>query len=188
MKKMHNNGGFNIVELMIVVGIIGVLSAVVGPKLQVFYWKSFRAGAYTQLKALNTFIQVYGQDAPVPIPDTKDIGAEFSGGWARIVTYDMSTDTSCNTANVFGYKVSNCTKVNFEIDYFGSGGEYKLGAWPTLNVCNPPGVTAAGAYQYGDNIIYCPSDGSLRFLRNVTINKCLYSASISSVMTGCPGK
>ena len=94
MKKMHNNGGFNIVELMIVVGIIGVLSAVVGPKLQVFYWKSFRAGAYTQLKALNTFIQVYGQDAPVPIPDTGDIGAQVSGGWAQIVTYDGSSPLS----------------------------------------------------------------------------------------------
>ena len=54
--------GFSIIELMIVVGIIGVLASVGLPKMQVFLAKSKRAEVKTVLGSFQTFEEAYNAD------------------------------------------------------------------------------------------------------------------------------
>ena len=62
--KFRFNGqkGFSIIELMIVVGIIGVLASVGMPRMQVFLAKSKRAEAKTVLGTFSTFNEAYFAD------------------------------------------------------------------------------------------------------------------------------
>jgi len=54
-----NHDGFSLVELMVVVGIIGILAAIAVPKLQSFTAKAKRTEARTLLKNLHTVQTAY---------------------------------------------------------------------------------------------------------------------------------
>lgn len=79
--KFRFNGqkGFSIIELMIVVGIIGVLTSVGLPKVQVFLAKSKRTEVRTVLGGLNTFEQAYYADTST-YSDDKTIGFSAVAG------------------------------------------------------------------------------------------------------------
>jgi prepilin-type N-terminal cleavage/methylation domain-containing protein len=80
--------GFSIIELMIVVGIIGVLASIGLPKMQVFLAKSKRTEAKTVLGAAATFEHAYYAEKTV-YGTTAEIG--------YTPTYNTSTWAYANT-------------------------------------------------------------------------------------------
>ena len=88
--KFRFNGqkGFSIIELMIVVGIIGVLASVGMPKMQVFLAKSKRAEVKTVLGALSTFEQAY-------YADNSKYGTDLDIGFSKVAgTPNIKFDTA----------------------------------------------------------------------------------------------
>ena len=57
--KGMKQAGFSLVELMVVVGIIGILAAIAVPKLQQFTAKSKQSEARVNLKSIDTMQQAY---------------------------------------------------------------------------------------------------------------------------------
>jgi type IV pilus assembly protein PilA len=57
--KGMKQAGFSLVELMVVVGIIGILAAIAVPKLQQFTAKSKQSEARVNLKTIDTMQQAY---------------------------------------------------------------------------------------------------------------------------------
>lgn len=98
--KFRFNGqkGFSIIELMIVVGIIGVLASVGLPKFQVFLAKSKRAEVKIVLGAASTFEQAY-------YADTNTYGTDANTGYkatnnASVWTYSNPTLAAATTFSI----------------------------------------------------------------------------------------
>jgi len=56
---MHNTTGFSLVELMVAVGIVGVMSSVAVPKYQKYKVNATRAEAQSSLSSMYTLQQLY---------------------------------------------------------------------------------------------------------------------------------
>ena len=68
------NAGFSLVELMVVVGIIGVLAAIAVPKLQIFSAKAKRVEATNMLRLVHTLQSSYFAENSVYTPSWTDLG------------------------------------------------------------------------------------------------------------------
>jgi len=80
MKKRQGQKGFTLIELMIVVAVIGVLSAIAIPQYQNYVKKSEAAAGLATLRALQTNIETYIADTGT-FPETAnltDLGATTS--------------------------------------------------------------------------------------------------------------
>ena len=71
--KMNGSKGFSLVELMIVVGIIGILASLALPRLQVFMAKARESEARTSLSAVKTLIETYHVDNNTYVGATLDV-------------------------------------------------------------------------------------------------------------------
>ena len=104
-KRLSNRKGFTLVELLVVISIIGILSAIAIPKFSSATETAKRAKIQADLRTIDSAIMIYQASAgttptwaqlsvagkyfaatPVP-PDVKLSGAVISGG-----AYDVSAD------------------------------------------------------------------------------------------------
>ena len=60
--NLNNNKGFSLIELMIVVAIIGILSAIAIPQFYAYRTRAYNSVAASDLKSLQTAFEVYFND------------------------------------------------------------------------------------------------------------------------------
>jgi type IV pilus assembly protein PilA len=105
--KGMKQAGFSLVELMVVVGIIGILAAIAVPKLQQFTAKSKQSEARVNLKTIDTMQQAYFAE---------------NSTYAAIATV--------------GYTKPTSAKYNYTDATVGSATGYKAqAAWATGRLC-----------------------------------------------------
>ena len=61
-RKMLNNKGFSMVELLTVTAVIGVLSAVAVPQFSAYKAKSCNSAAISDLKNVRTILEAYYEE------------------------------------------------------------------------------------------------------------------------------
>ncbi|MEI6833785.1 MAG: prepilin-type N-terminal cleavage/methylation domain-containing protein [bacterium] len=91
--KGMKEAGFSLVELMVVVGIIGILAAIAVPKLQQFTAKAKQSEMRTELKSLDTMQQAYYAEQSTYGTDALVGFANPGGG-----IYATSTTANSNAA------------------------------------------------------------------------------------------
>ncbi|SHF42893.1 general secretion pathway protein G [Caldanaerobius fijiensis DSM 17918] len=120
VKNVHNNKGFTLVELLVVVAIIAILAAVLVPRLLGYTDRARQARAMSDLGTMKTVIETYTADegqGVYPSKDNttdnyvgkvlKDGGINWTGGtdgikdpWGHPYYYDLVKDSN---GNVTGY-------------------------------------------------------------------------------------
>ena len=136
--KFRFNGqkGFSIIELMIVVGIIGVLASVGLPKMQVFLAKSKRAEAKTVLGTFSTFNEAYFADGNGYALTFLPAGPGYIG-YARPAPKNYDFAVGIFTAAAYSATMSNtaakklCNETVYE-------------TWTTTNAVTAPTTTGVG--------------------------------------------
>lgn len=106
------NAGFSLVELMIVVGIIGILAALGVPKFRQFQAKAKQSEVKQNLAFIHTLETSYYGDNGV-----------YSANGA-ISTVVASSATSCNVSggvNTIGFTIADCKSAHYGYSISGSG-------------------------------------------------------------------
>ena len=102
---MKKESGFSLVELMVVVGIIGILASLAIPKLQVFMARAKQSEAKGNLNSLNLLQQGY-------FVENSKFGTYSEIGASNIVwkVYTKPTDMATG-ANTFTYTATAANKL-----------------------------------------------------------------------------
>ncbi len=103
MSKSMKQSGFSLVELMVVVGIIGILAAIAVPKLQRFTAKAKQSEARIELKSLDTMQQAY-------YSERSTFGNDGQVGFANPAGGIYATSTTANS-NAAYTGTSTATKI-----------------------------------------------------------------------------
>lgn len=91
-EKARKNGGFTLIELVVVIAIIGVLAAVVSPKIRLSLMKSRDAKAVATLDALRTATNVYySEQGKLPSLTDKDDSTTTVAADTAITVYHVKT-------------------------------------------------------------------------------------------------
>ncbi|MDD2237009.1 MAG: type II secretion system protein [Kiritimatiellae bacterium] len=88
MRKVFKKSGFTLVELLVVMGIIGILMALLFPAIGAARKAALKAQAQTEVRAIATAIEAYFNEyGKLPIPD------DYQGnpGYTEYYTVDLST-------------------------------------------------------------------------------------------------
>lgn len=108
--KMKGNQGFSLVELMVVVGIIGILATVAVPRMQTFMAKAKTAEAKTNLSHIFTLQQSYYAEQPVATYGTLAQIGFVTPATARYGYSDVTTTAAAFTSRAWA-NVNLCTGV-----------------------------------------------------------------------------
>lgn len=93
IQDSNDSSGFSLVELLLVVGIIGLLVTFAKPAMNIFVIKARQTEAKTSLKMIDTLVKSVVAETGVAV-DPCSLGA--GGGWCTLSTGNISTSTSCN--------------------------------------------------------------------------------------------
>lgn len=128
-----NNKGFSLIELMIVVAIIGILSAIAIPNFQRFQMKSRQSEAKNALSAIFQAEKAYHQEWSQYFADFRDIGYAPEGVMKYYVT--SSDAAGVNTpGNLSGY--NGPSGPNSAPTVYNTGGYCDAAAYANISVCN----------------------------------------------------
>ncbi len=121
-RSAKRQGGFSLVELMIVVAIIGILAALAIPRFQQFQSKSRQAEARSNLSHIYTLQVSYNGDNDTFSNFTYLTLGTMTKSASGSATRASATGTaatawsaynSCNTTNDLGFRVTDCKKVRY---------------------------------------------------------------------------
>ncbi len=135
--KVHKEAGFSLVELMIVVGIIGLLATLAIPRFQQFQAKAKMAEAKTTLSHIYTLQEAYHLDNNTYQAFTK-IG--YNAGWGTCSNAE---------AKALGFEIQPCGPVA-KLPRFG----YEV------NPASATAFTAIASTGTGANNLVCPNASS----------------------------
>ena len=99
MKKFKNEQGFTLVELMVVVAIIGVLSAVAIPKFRNYQTKAKQSEAKVQLAAIHMALEVVRSESD---------GYTFQVNNAAATMYNIGFDAPSEGIFEYGPTAADC--------------------------------------------------------------------------------
>lgn len=145
--KLENQDGFSLVELMIVVGIIGILATLAMPRFRQFQAKAKMGEAKNNLTHLYTLEQSYQLDNNIYL------------GFGR---YGRLDDGSVNCAAVpanaqqIGFEVSPCTDAAAPVPRYG----YQVNVTAATERSDFTAVASSGS---GANNLVCPGQGAHGF-------------------------
>ncbi len=134
LSSMKRNGGFTLVELIIVVTILGILAALVIPKFTDASVRAQTAATQDQLRSVRTVLERYKLDHNDSYPDIGDL-------WG-VVTAKTDADGTLNAAGDYGpYMKSSpenpftnsVTVVAFGAGTATDGWEYDVTETPVIN-------------------------------------------------------
>ncbi len=116
MFQFKNNAGLSLIEVMIVVAIVGILSALAIPRFRAFKSRAYRAEAYTSLYKIHTLQGTYhgDNDTYTALPD---VGYTVKNGSNNPIT-------ECNVGNVLGFNLTDCTKAKYRYNTSGTHSEF----------------------------------------------------------------
>lgn len=140
MFKNKAQKGFSLVELMIVVGIIGILAALAVPRFSAFQAKARQAEAKTNLGQVYTLQESYFLDKNI-YSQVTGYGLNFTSGW------------DCGT-NAIGFAIKPCSsttgpRYRYAVATGASGTQYTATATSGSQTRNlvVPGCTSADTHQ-----------------------------------------
>ena len=119
-KSFQKSRGFTLIELMIVIAIISILSSLASSKFRLFQAKAKFSEGKINLSTLETLVDIYFLEYGEYDWMTPSGSGVDSGSGDPL--------TSCNTPNVYGFKVNNCQKANFSYGSATLGAVYALSA------------------------------------------------------------
>ena len=109
MNAKNSQSGFSLIELMIVVGIIGILTTIAVPRFQMFQAKARRTEAVVNLGQIYTLEQAYFAEKGVYAP----IAAAGTAIGRRVAT----TPVCSKVANDVGFYLDGCTATSPNVRY-----------------------------------------------------------------------
>jgi prepilin-type N-terminal cleavage/methylation domain-containing protein len=112
------NGGFTLIELMIVVGIIAILATLALPRFAVFNTKALRTEAGVNLKIAAALQETYFIEERAYAPQA---------------TIGHSLRPNCNSAGSFiGFELTHCEKVNYDYSSIFDTGDFMFAVSNTI--------------------------------------------------------
>lgn len=121
-RRRHNEAGFTLIELMVVIVIIGMLAAIVVPRFMGSAEKAARTAASAQISSFKTALQLYKLDN-VRYPTTAEgLDALIKNASGKNYLSDVETVPKDPWGNAFQYKCPGDNGRDFDIVAFGADG------------------------------------------------------------------
>lgn len=149
MKKLKNNKGFTLVELMIVVAIIGILAAVAIPQFDKYQAKSRASEARLNLTSLYTAETSIIAEADTYATCLADIGFAQPAAGSNYYAYGFAGAFAAGNAQVVA-RGQNCASPNSYAATRSYGGAALVGAPPAGTVANFTTFTAGASGAVGN--------------------------------------